>query len=412
MPEHTLPYDPLPTGREPDWQLLLREAIPFVEACARELAAAGRIPCAAGVLVLGFNGYRGSDAEFFPGLQAGLSRLALERLGKTLRACDAYEHLGGDLFGVVPRSTGDPGALAMLAGRLLRAFETPLKWGEREFVVRPAIGIAVAPRDGGDTGLLVHRAWTAQDRAWELNRARFRFASEDLNHRLSDELARRAGEALAIASGQGAVVLEVQDPAGRYPGALVTNFRGPPPADFAWNGPTLHEAGALADKLVQARFAVGWARVQAAPSGRVELLLPDGFLRQAYAATALMGMLGERFGASGRTRLWVPEIDLPHPEAIERNLAIARAASMPVGAQVCAANGLPLRVLRALDVDALLFVDPPGPVLEAMLDYVARVLPGGTVLSYSPRLSMPELTLCRLVHADAMLARATTPDAG
>ena len=83
----------------------------------------------------------------------------VQRLSDTLRETDFLARVGGDEFAIIQSGQKDQreGAIA-LALRILKVVNQPLQIDERELTIGTSIGIAVAPKDGTDAGMLLQRA--------------------------------------------------------------------------------------------------------------------------------------------------------------------------------------------------------------------------------------------------------------
>src|SRR2546430_1787445 len=66
--------------------------------------------------------------------------------------------LGGDEFMVVLTEIGSSDDAARVAERLIAALHEPMQLARHTIVITPSIGIAVAPTDGTDAGLLLRHA--------------------------------------------------------------------------------------------------------------------------------------------------------------------------------------------------------------------------------------------------------------
>ncbi|MGI9125964.1 MAG: putative bifunctional diguanylate cyclase/phosphodiesterase, partial [Mycobacterium sp.] len=71
-----------------------------------------------------------------------LLRLVGERISGSVRPGDAVARLGGDEFAVLVE--GDPGQFDLIARQVLAAFETSIELEDRDLLVRPSLGLAVA----------------------------------------------------------------------------------------------------------------------------------------------------------------------------------------------------------------------------------------------------------------------------
>ena len=115
-----------------------------------------------------------------------LKELAL-RLTATLRTSDFVARLGGDEFAIIQSGEAEqrPAAMA-LAREVLQVAGQPLQLGGRDISFGISIGIAVAPDDGIDAGVLLQRADLALYRVKAEGRNNFCFFDLEMS-RASDE---------------------------------------------------------------------------------------------------------------------------------------------------------------------------------------------------------------------------------
>jgi diguanylate cyclase (GGDEF)-like protein len=105
-----------------------------------------------------------------------LLREVATRLLSSVRATDTVGRLGGDEFAVVCEDAGLEEAL-LVAGRILDAFEEPVRVGEGDHRASLSIGVALAPPYELDE--LVRRADQAMYRAKQLGGGRIFVAGAD-----------------------------------------------------------------------------------------------------------------------------------------------------------------------------------------------------------------------------------------
>jgi diguanylate cyclase (GGDEF)-like protein len=126
-----------------------------------------------------------------------LQRL-VERLKGLLRERDSLSRFGGDHFEVILTDIRSEHEAAMVAQRLLGAFDVPLQCAEWEVRVSATLGIAVYPNDGTDVETLLLHAATAYTRALELGGARYQFYTANLHHQAVERLNREAALCRAL----------------------------------------------------------------------------------------------------------------------------------------------------------------------------------------------------------------------
>jgi diguanylate cyclase (GGDEF)-like protein len=105
-----------------------------------------------------------------------------QRLTASLRATDFVARLGGDEFAII--QSGEPdqreGAIA-LALKVLKLAARPLQLAGRDITIGISIGIAVAPQDGTDAGVLLQRADLALYRVKAEGRNNFCFFDVEMS---------------------------------------------------------------------------------------------------------------------------------------------------------------------------------------------------------------------------------------
>jgi diguanylate cyclase (GGDEF)-like protein len=109
------------------------------------------------------------------------------RLSASLSATDFFARLGGDEFAIIQSGEIDQreGAIA-LALKVLKVAGQPLQLAGRDITVGTSIGIALAPADGTDAGVLLQRADLALYRVKAQGRNNFCFFDVDMSQ-ASDE---------------------------------------------------------------------------------------------------------------------------------------------------------------------------------------------------------------------------------
>ena len=103
---------------------------------------------------------------------------ASQRLVPLLREGDTLARLGGDEFAILLPDITSHADAALLASRMVHAFEKPFDLEGREVFISTSIGIAVYPADGNNAELLTKNADVALYNAKDAGRAVFRFFLE------------------------------------------------------------------------------------------------------------------------------------------------------------------------------------------------------------------------------------------
>ncbi len=114
-----------------------------------------------GVLAIDLRGFRAvNEAVGRAGGDAVLEALG-RRLREGVRREDTVARLGADRFAVVQAAVPQPDGATQLAARLAEEIGRPLPLGPRRLRCQPDIGVAVAPADGTEAGMLLCRAESA-----------------------------------------------------------------------------------------------------------------------------------------------------------------------------------------------------------------------------------------------------------
>jgi diguanylate cyclase (GGDEF)-like protein/PAS domain S-box-containing protein len=127
-----------------------------------------------------------------------LLRQAGERLLGCVRLRDTVGRLGGDEFGVILLTPGDPQVAVIVAEKILAAMRVPFVLDGHAVTSTVSIGITVYPTDTADMHSLVRYVDMAMYEAKQSGRNAYRFYTEAMNLRASEkrELQLALGEAL------------------------------------------------------------------------------------------------------------------------------------------------------------------------------------------------------------------------
>ena len=179
-----------------------------------------------------------------------LLRQAGERLLGCVRLRDTVGRLGGDEFGVILLTPGDPQVAVIVAEKILAAMRVPFVLDGHTVTSTVSIGITVYPTDTADMHSLVRYVDMAMYEAKQCGRNGYRFYTEAMNLRASEkrELQAALGEALEreefVLHYQPKISLD----SGRWTGMeALLRWRRPgrglvPPSEFI---PALEESGLI-----------------------------------------------------------------------------------------------------------------------------------------------------------------------
>jgi diguanylate cyclase (GGDEF)-like protein/PAS domain S-box-containing protein len=133
------------------------------------------------VVFLDLDGFKAVNDQH--GHSAGDELLVLvsQRMKGALRDGDTLARIGGDEFVAVLVDLDRPEDAEPVLERLLQAAAHPVTVGHAEIQVSASMGIAVYPRDGTHTDLLLRRADQSMYQAKQAGRNRYRFFSDSAN---------------------------------------------------------------------------------------------------------------------------------------------------------------------------------------------------------------------------------------
>lgn len=128
-----------------------------------------------------------------------LLQAVAQRLKRCVRAEDTVARLGGDEFTVIVNDVSHLEDAAMLAEKLIAAFEAPIVIDGYEMKVGVSIGISVFPEDGSDSDGLTKAADAALYRAKERGRNTYEFYTPELTACALEHLAMEQALRAALA---------------------------------------------------------------------------------------------------------------------------------------------------------------------------------------------------------------------
>ena len=164
-----------------------------LEEMLRGILTAPSAACA--VLFLDLDRFKDINDSLGHAVGDALLRAIAERLSMMLSPAATLARWGGDEFVILVQETLEE-RVELLAHQLIRAISEPFSVDEYELVITGSIGIARAPRDGKDAGVLMRNADTAMYHAKERGRKPYAFFERSMHdaaaarHRVQNELHR------------------------------------------------------------------------------------------------------------------------------------------------------------------------------------------------------------------------------
>ena len=117
------------------------------------------------LLYLDLDGFKPINDQHGRAVGDNMLRIVAARLARAVRAGDFVGRMGGDEFACLLGGIDDRQQLSHLACKLFDAVSAPLQVGTLQLTLRPSIGIAICPTDGGTADTLLQRADAAMYRA-------------------------------------------------------------------------------------------------------------------------------------------------------------------------------------------------------------------------------------------------------
>jgi diguanylate cyclase (GGDEF)-like protein len=117
------------------------------------------------------------------GVGDALLVLVGERLKLGARSTDTLARIGGDEFTVLLENASDAAGLEVSVTKFLNLFREPFHCGEHQINTTVSIGVALYPKDGTDSMVLLRNADLAVYQAKDSGRDRCSYYSEDLSKR-------------------------------------------------------------------------------------------------------------------------------------------------------------------------------------------------------------------------------------
>ena len=142
----------------------------FYDRLKQTLALAKRNSWTVGVVLADLDRFKSVNDTLGHAAGDKLLRQAAERLAKSVRASDTVARLGGDEFAVVLSRLSAPSDVAVVAQKILAAFQAPFQVEGDSLLATVSIGAALYPDDSADQDTLMNNADAAMYRSKEAGR--------------------------------------------------------------------------------------------------------------------------------------------------------------------------------------------------------------------------------------------------
>jgi diguanylate cyclase (GGDEF)-like protein len=147
----------------------------------RALARAQRVGGAVGVLFLDLDRFKIINDTLGHGAGDDVLCQVSKHLLECLRETDTLARVGGDEFTLLVEQFDNPKDLGDIAQKLLVASARTLTVNGQEYHLSGSVGIAIYPKDGGDSASLLKNADIAMYRAKTSGRNNYQFYSNDID---------------------------------------------------------------------------------------------------------------------------------------------------------------------------------------------------------------------------------------
>jgi diguanylate cyclase (GGDEF)-like protein len=154
------------------------------------------------MLYLDLDGFKGVNDTLGHPVGDELLKLVAERLRQSVYDADIVARVGGDEFAVIQIGVEDPLETAVLARRLGEAVRAPYDLSGHAVVIDTSVGIAVAPRDGGEPDELLKAADMALYGAKADGRGTYRFFEPAMDMRMKARRALETALRQAVTNGE------------------------------------------------------------------------------------------------------------------------------------------------------------------------------------------------------------------
>lgn len=151
-----------------------------------------------GLMLLDLDRFKEVNDTLGHGVGDALLREAAGRLLGCVRIYDTVARLGGDEFAILLPQVRDSGDLALVAQKIIEAFQQPFQISGKELFISASIGIALYPSDSAEIDALFKYADSAMYHAKKKGRNNFQFYASELTARSAERMALDAALRKAI----------------------------------------------------------------------------------------------------------------------------------------------------------------------------------------------------------------------
>ncbi|MBI2802830.1 MAG: EAL domain-containing protein [Gammaproteobacteria bacterium] len=147
----------------------------FKDRLGQAIVRADRADRLVALLYIDLDGFKEINDTLGHGMGDGVLQIAAARLRACVRESDTVARLGGDEFTIILEDAGSAEEVAEVARKILDTLTLPMAINGRELLVTGSLGIAVYPRHGDSSEILVQYADMAMYRAKSEGRNNFQF---------------------------------------------------------------------------------------------------------------------------------------------------------------------------------------------------------------------------------------------
>ncbi len=160
----------------------------FQDRLYHAIAAARRMDMRVGLLFIDLDRFKLINDSFGHRIGDALLQSAAERMRHCVRETDTLCRHSGDEYLIALSALREPGEAAVVANKVIQAFERPFLIEGQEISVGVSIGIAVFPEDGKTLDELVRNADAAMYLAKRSGRKRFEFFKSEMHAPAAERL--------------------------------------------------------------------------------------------------------------------------------------------------------------------------------------------------------------------------------